>query len=274
MSIFNSLKLNWHFINNCNMHCKFCYASKDLCNINLFKIAEKLKPFKYINLVGGEPTIYKNYIHLLHYLKSQGHILSIVSNGSMFLKDNSILKTTLKCCDVIGLSIDSLDKETCIKIGRSVKNSKPITKEEYLYLTYKIKESGKALKINTVVNRYNYKENLNSFIEKALPNKWKIFQVLPIENLNSCKELLISNEEFNYFLNTHAENERIMYSENNDNMTSSYIMLDAKGRFFNNIDNKYIYSNSLFDDDVDLYEEFFKMNYSIDKYYDRYKKAN
>lgn len=274
MSIFNSLKLNWHFINNCNMHCKFCYASKDSCNINLFKIAEKLKPFKYINLVGGEPTIYKNYIHLLHYLKSQGHILSIVSNGSMFLKDKSILKTTLKCCDVIGLSIDSLNKETCIKIGRSVKNSKPITKEEYLYLTYKIKESGKALKINTVVNRYNYKENLNSFIEKALPNKWKIFQVLPIENLNFCKELLISNEEFNYFLNTHAENERIMYSENNDNMTSSYIMLDAKGRFFNNIDNKYIYSNSLFDDDVDLYEEFFKMNYSIDKYYDRYKKAN
>ena len=89
-----------------------------------------------------------------------------------------------------------------------------------------------------------------------------------------CEVDMVSNEEFNYFLNTHAENERIMYSENNDNMTSSYIMLDAKGRFFNNIDNKYIYSNSLFDDDVDLYEEFFKMNYSIDKYYDRYKKAN
>lgn len=82
--------------------------------------------------------------------------------------------------------------------------------------------------------------------------------MLPIENINSCKELLISDEEFNYFLNTHAENERIMYSENNDNMTSSYIMLDAKGRFFNNIDNKYIYSNSLFDDDVDLHEEFLK----------------
>ncbi|WP_300367529.1 hypothetical protein [Brachyspira sp.] len=32
--------------------------------------------------------------------------------------------------------------------------------------------------------------------------------------------------------------EKIIYSENNDNMTSSYIMLDAKGRFFNNIDNK------------------------------------
>lgn len=98
--------------------------------------------------------------------------------------------------------------------------------------------------------------------------------MLPIENLNSCQELLISDEEFNYFLNTHAANEKIIYSENNDNMTSSYIMLDAKGRFFNNIDNKYIYSRSLLDDNVDLYEEFFKMNYSIDKYYDRYKKAN
>ncbi|EKV56538.1 viperin family antiviral radical SAM protein [Brachyspira hampsonii] len=274
MSIFNSLKLNWHFINNCNMHCKFCYASKDICNIDLFKIASILKPFKYINLVGGEPTIYKNYIPLLYYLKSQNHILSIVSNGSMLLKDKSILNATLECCDVIGLSIDSLDKETCLKIGRSIGNSSTITEKEYLYLTSKIKESGKELKINTVVNRYNYKENLNSFIEKTLPNKWKIFQVLPIENLNSCKELLISDEEFNYFLNTHAANERIIYSENNNNMTSSYIMLDAKARFFNNIDNKYIYSKSLLEDDADLYEEFFKMNYSIDKYYNRYKKAN
>ncbi|ASJ20185.1 radical SAM protein [Brachyspira hampsonii] len=274
MSIFNSLKLNWHFINNCNMHCKFCYASKDICNIDLFKIASILKPFKYINLVGGEPTIYKNYIPLLYYLKSQNHILSIVSNGSMLLKYKSILNATLECCDVIGLSIDSLDKETCIKIGRSIKNSIPITKGEYLYITDKIKENAKELKINTVVNRYNYKENLNPFISKALPNKWKIFQVLPIENLNSCQELLISDEEFNYFLNTHAANEKIMYPENNDNMTSSYIMLDAKGRFFNNIDNKYIYSKSLLEDDADLYEEFFKMNYSIDKYYNRYKKAN
>lgn len=274
MSIFNSLKLNWHFINNCNMNCKFCYDSKDLSNIDVFKIAERLKPFKSINIVGGEPTIYKNYIQLLQFLKSQGHILSIVSNGSMFLKDKSILKATLECCDVIGLSIDSLDKETCIKIGRSIKNSKPITKEEYLYITDKIKENDKKLKINTVVNRYNYKENLNQFISKALPNKWKIFQVLSIENLNSCKELLINNEEFNYFLNTHAANEKIMYPENNDNMTSSYIMLDAKGRFFNNVDNKYIYSKSLFNDDVNLEEEFFKMNYSIDKYYDRYKRAN
>ncbi|WP_300367532.1 hypothetical protein [Brachyspira sp.] len=61
MSIFNSLKLNWHFINNCNMHCKFCYASKDSCNINSFKIAEKLKPFKYINLVGGDDYIQELY---------------------------------------------------------------------------------------------------------------------------------------------------------------------------------------------------------------------
>ena len=43
--------------------------------------------------------------------------------------------------------------------------------------------------------------------------------------------------------------------------------------------NRYVLANNqrdylTFDDDVDLYEEFFKMNYSIDKYYDRYKKAN
>ena len=63
-----------------------------------------------------------------------------------------------------------------------------------------------------------------------------------------------------------------MYIENNNLMTSSYIMLDSKGRFFNNINNKYVYSKSLIYDNVNLEEEFSKMKYDISKYNDRYIK--
>lgn len=272
MSIFNHLKLNWHFINKCNMQCKFCYSSKESCEDITFDVVPKIKPFKEINLVGGEPTIYGKYIYLLEKLHSQGHILSIVSNGAMFLRDNNIFSKTVKYCETVGLSIDSINNETCINIGRKLYNKKTISEEDYLYICKKIKDSGRLLKINTVINRYNYKENLNSFIEKIKPDKWKIFQVLPINNLNPCEDLLITKKEFNYFLANHSSHKNIMYIENNNAMTSSYIMLDSKGRFFNNINNKYIYSKSLIYDNVSLEEEFSKMKYDISKYNDRYIK--
>ncbi|WP_346677791.1 hypothetical protein [uncultured Brachyspira sp.] len=84
--------------------------------------------------------------------------------------------------------------------------------------------------------------------------------------------MLITKKEFNYFLANHRNHKNIMYIENNNAMTSSYIMLDSKGRFFNNINNKYIYSKSLIYDNVSLEEEFSKMNYDISKYNDRYMK--
>lgn len=109
MSIFNHLKLNWHFINKCNMQCKFCYSSKESCKDITFDVIPKIKPFKEINLVGGEPTIYGKYIYLLEKLHFQGHILSIVSNGAMFLRDNNIFSKTVKYCETVGLSIDSIN---------------------------------------------------------------------------------------------------------------------------------------------------------------------
>ena len=40
------------------------------------------------------------------------------------------------------------------------------------------------LKINTVVSQLNHLESFAKFIEAANPERWKVFQVLKIEEVN------------------------------------------------------------------------------------------
>jgi len=86
------------------------------------------------------------------------------------------------------------------------------------------------IKINTVVNRFNHDHNMSGFINSLGPDKWKIFKVLPIAE----PESEISDMQFYDFLETHREYSNIMFPEDNDLMTGSYIMIDPLGRFFDN----------------------------------------
>jgi len=45
-----------------------------------------------------------------------------------------------------------------------------------------IKEMGIRLKINTVVSKLNYNEDLSWLIKKIKPERWKVFQILRIRN--------------------------------------------------------------------------------------------
>ena len=262
------LKLNWHFTNLCNMRCAFCYAAKNSTKPNLFAIADKLKDFTFINLVGGEPTLHKDYSALVKYLATN-HKVSVVSNGTKFLLNNDIFTTTLQHCETIGISIDSVCTKTNMLLGRSYGSKRAISENEYLWLCKRIKESGKRLKINTVVNSFNVDEDMNDFIEKAKPDVWKIFQVLPIEGYNT-KAICITDSEFKSFIQRHKRHSHIMQIEDNHCMTNSYIMLDSLGRFFNNIGGKYTYSQSVLDNGICVMDIFRSMNYDIQAYNNRY----
>lgn len=264
-----NLKLNWHFTNHCNMHCAFCYAAKDSTHSDLFAIAKKLKDFKAINLVGGEPTLHKDYNALVEYLSSF-HTLSVVSNGSIFLKDNKTFMTTLRYCETIGISIDSINPAINIKIGRRVGN-KALQEEAYLWLCEMIKKNGKRLKINTVVNTLNKDDDMNDFIQKAQPDVWKIFQVLPIDKLNT-KDMCITDSCFRDFIHRHKAHFNIMQIEDNICMTNSYIMLDSLGRFFNNVGGRYVYSSSILD--ICVKDAFDSMGYNLDAYKNRYMRPD
>lgn len=252
--------VSFHVIKPCNMKCKFCYAT-----YNDFRVDRQLSydeactiigklyygGVKKITFAGGEPMLYKHLNDCIKFAKSLGMTTSIITNGSMITWEWLIeMKPYL---DWIGLSVDSLDSSTNLLIGRDSNNIEGIPGfTYYTLLVGMINYQGYKLKINTVVNRYNLNEDFNSFIEYARPSRWKVFQALRVEGQNDehFDEVKVTTEEFNSFIERHKANKCIV-PESNEDMTSSYLLVDPKGRFFENTLGKHSYSDSLINHSVD-----------------------
>ena len=152
--------------------------------------------------------------------------------------------------DWVGLSIDTVDPEKSIHIGRAVAGKIPITEEKYLDIIGEMKRHGIRLKINTVVNSVNWEEDLTPFIQLAKPERWKLFQVLRVKGQNDAyiDDFAIVTEQFEAYVerNRIVENDGIsLVPENNEAMTESYVMIDPAGRFFDNVQGSYRYSEPI-----------------------------
>jgi radical S-adenosyl methionine domain-containing protein 2 len=153
-------------------------------------------------------------------------------------------------------------------IGR-VSKKKVFDYRETLHAINKMREINPNLevKINTVVNKLNFSENLSEFIQEVQPQKWKVFKLLPIYS----DKLEIQDHEFYKFIETHAHLNKIMSTENNDDMTESYLMIDPIGRFFQNgIEQGYNYSSPLCEVSADTALR--QINFDTNKFISRYKR--
>ena len=88
--------------------------------------------------------------------------------------------------------------------------------------------AGPETKVNTVVSRTNHQEDLSATIRLLRPHKWKIFQTLPVYGTRGA----VTTGQFHGFLARHRAFSDIIVSEDNDEMTASYVMIDPLGRFF------------------------------------------
>jgi len=238
---------SFHIVKPCNMKCKFCYATfEDMRIINQLPLFDaktilyKLRQagLKKITFAGGEPLLYKYIIDIVQYSKDIGLTTSIITNGSLLTdKLLDIFKDKL---DWIGISIDSIDLDTNIKIGRVSKN-----KLDYYKLIDKIKSYGFKLKINTVVNKFNENESMQEFIEKVNPLRWKIFDTLRVEGQNDTQyeQIRTSKNGFDNFIS--RNNHISMIPEDNSSMTGSYLLIDPQGRLFENSKGIHTYSEPL-----------------------------
>ncbi|MCL5129348.1 viperin family antiviral radical SAM protein [Algibacter sp. L4_22] len=271
--------INFHLWKACNMRCKFCFATFDdvvkdhapkghLPEADALKVVENIAAagFKKITFAGGEPILCKWLPNLIKKAKQLGMTTMIVTNGSEL--DNDFLKDNAAYLDWIAVSIDSLEDENNIKIGRAITGKSPLSKVFYYDLVDNIKKHGYGLKINTVVNKVNYKENLTTFIDYAKPQRWKVLQVLPIVGQNDAKidEFKITTEEYNYFLKTHIDVKTIV-PESNDEIKGSYVMVDPAGRFFDNAQGTHNYSKPILE--VGVKEAIKTMDYDLGKFLER-----
>ena len=87
------------------------------------------------------------------------------------------------------------------RTGRKLRKG-PLDEEEYRNLVTRVRERGYRLKINTVVTDANKDEDMTQFIQWAQPERWKFFQVLPIDGQNddTLGNLTVTDEAFAHYV--------------------------------------------------------------------------
>ncbi len=278
----NEITVNWHIIQKCNYKCYYCFAkydnydkkevhnSKKEIEILLNKIyqafSNKYKDYNIrLNIAGGEPILSKNLDFIIKTAYKIGFDVSIITNSSVLT--TRFISANAKYLSMFAISIDSLNKDTNLKIGR-------IGNKNFLEIHHVLKNisllrkynNSIKIKINTVINNYNYTEYIGDFINLAKPDKWKIFQALNINN-SSSKEYC-SKEQFKTFINNHKDLNINTFSETNEEMIESYIMIDPYGRFYQNSGAIYQYSKSILE--LESNEIINHVNFDLKKYKNRY----
>lgn len=256
------ISVNWHLSSKCNYNCKYCFGhfqeSNNFLGLEMSKrLLEhlSLQGTQKISFSGGEPLLCPYLGKILVEAKNLGMTTMVITNGSLLTK--KWLKIHSSKLDWLGLSIDSASEDVHLNLRRGTGNHVELISN----LIPLIKQTGIKLKINTVVTKYNWNEDMNAIIEKFQPQRWKVFRFLPIfgENDRFIPELQISEDHFQQFITKHKKMNPI--SEDNSDMYGSYLMIDPKGRLFQNTNGILRYSNPIIEIGINSAIEDLKWNY-------------
>ncbi len=251
--------VNYHLWQPCNMACGNCHSTyedtltvlkaRSLPRDRSLELVRLLRAagFRKINFAGGEPTLCPWISDAVRLAKSLGFVTSIVTNGSR--ASSEWLDGLDGSLDIFALSVDSVDADTQIGIGRTVAG-KPMSEGEYLAVCERVRERGIRLKVNTVVSQFNAEEDFRPFILAARPERWKIFQTLPVAGQNDERiaEFAVSDAVFRRYAERNAavgEHGVKVVPESNALMTGSYAMVDPLGRFYDNVRGTHTYSEPI-----------------------------
>lgn len=234
------ISVNYHLTRKCNYECGFCFHTAKTSYILPLEDARhglallREAGMQKLNFAGGEPMLYPGYVgELAKYCKEELGIesVSIVTNGSLIRP--KFFSTYGKYIDIIAVSCDSFNEETNVEIGRG-KGSHLEKLEE---LRTMCRKEGVRFKLNTVVGRYNFREDMNDTIKRLDPFRWKCFQVLVVagendsdKTLRNAKRFTITDEEYQLFCDRHSHN-KCFVPESNNIMKDSYLILDEYMRF-------------------------------------------
>lgn len=289
------LVVNWHMTEACNYQCSYCYAhwrkldrerdvmhdtaltQRLLQQLFAFFSADPSNPLRAemqwdsvrLNLAGGEPLLnQKRTLEVVNLAKKIGFDVSIITNGSRL--DTPTLTALAPMVSMIGISLDSANANTNRQIGRvdrqgGILNQASMTDD---LRAARHSNPGLRLKVNTVVNALNCNDDMSAMIQRLAPDKWKVLRMLPVVTNN----LAVTDSQFNAFVARHGALASIVSAEDNDSLTESYIMVDPKGRFFQNSTASpgagYHYSRSILDTGVR--EAFSDLTLSASRYLSRY----
>ncbi len=248
------INVSWHLWPDCNLKCTYCYATfRDIPGTlpegQAVEVLDRLRAAgtEKVTFVGGEPLLCPHIGRLVRHAKDIGLVTMLVTNGSKLV--GRLRDELLPHLDWVSLSIDASDPAIMEAMGRG--NRK--------FLGYCVRcwedlaeVPHLRLKVNTVVTRLNLEDDMRPLMRRLRPKRWKVFQVLPVRGQNDgvVAPLLISSAEFQRYVERHRELDAEglgPVAEDNRDLTGTYLMLDALGRFFSNRTGEHVYTESLLD---------------------------
>ncbi|MCB9528411.1 MAG: radical SAM protein [Myxococcales bacterium] len=250
------MAVNYHLYRPCNLRCRFCFATfRDVRGRLPLEETRRLLALlraagtQKINFAGGEPTLHPEIGPIIAEARRLGFTVSLITNGARL---DALLDAQASDLDWVGLSVDSADEATQAALGRG--DGEHVTRS--LALAARIRAAGIRLKLNTVVTALNWREDMRPFVRLMRPERWKVFQVLPVEGQNDGKvePLLITATELDAFVARHrtlARDGLAPIVEDNDAMTGSYAMIDPIGRFYCNTAGRHTYSDPILEAGVE-----------------------